>query len=114
MSQSSDPDDALGATNFLRHLNAKHADTVLFLATHGIGGPDVISAELLAVDPDGIEVSVAGSTGPTRTVRLPFAEPVDSVAGVRKQLGALLRSARNAAPDGPRTSLEQQIASHAE
>ena len=54
MSGALNPDVAARVENVLKHLNAKHADTVLFLARDAAGVADAVDVELVAADPDGV------------------------------------------------------------
>ncbi len=64
--------------NFLKHLNNRHPDTVLFLARCIAGVPDALEALLLAVDADGIEVRVRDTQGSGST-RLRFTTSINTV-----------------------------------
>jgi hypothetical protein len=110
MSRVLDPDEAKGVENVLRHLNRKHPDTVLFLARRAAGVSDALDAELQAVDRDGVDITVRQAQGST-TVRLDFPAPINAAPDLRLQLRGLLGTAREAAPDEPLTSLEEEIAS---
>jgi hypothetical protein len=110
MSRGFDSDVAARVEKVLKHINGKHADTVLFLARHAAGVSDAIEAKLLAVDPDGVDIAVRHPLG-SSTARLQFTAAIDAVPELRLQLRVLLAKARAAAPDEPLTSLEQVIAS---
>jgi putative heme iron utilization protein len=105
-----DPDVAAQIQKVLKHLNGKHADTVLFLARHAAGVADAVEAELLRVDSDGVDIAVRQPLR-SSTARLQFAEAIHAAPEFRLQLRGLLDKARAAAPDEPPTSLEQVIES---
>jgi len=110
MNRVLDPDVAKRIQTVPKHLNAKHADTVLFLARHAAGVSDAMGAELVAVDPDGVDLAVRQPLG-SRAARLQFNTAINGVPDFQLQLRAFLTTARAAAPDEPLTSLEEQIAS---
>lgn len=110
MSRALDDDLAAGARSTLRHLNLQHPDTVVFLARHAAGAPDAVAAELRAVDPHGIDITVRQPSGAS-TQRLRFSAAISGIADLRGQLQGLLRAARTSAPDEPLTSLEAEITS---
>lgn len=110
MNRVLDSDLAKRIQTVLKHLNGKHADTVLFLARHAAGVSDAMGAELVAVDPDGVDLAVRQPLG-SRTARLQFNAAINGVPDFQLQLRALLTTARAAAPDEPLTTLEEQIAS---
>src|ERR687892_54482 len=108
MSRELDPDVAAMVQNRLLHLNRRHCDTVLFLARHAAGAYDAVDAELRRVDRDGVVITVRDATG-SSTARLEFVAPINHVSDFRSQLRRLLNKAREAAPDEPLTSLEEEI-----
>jgi hypothetical protein len=110
MKRELDPDVAASVEKVLTHLNLKHADTVLFLAKHAAEVPDVVGAQLRVADRDGVDLSVQQASGST-TVRLEFSAAIEAVPDLRLQIRGLLGEAREAAPDEPLTSLEEEIAS---
>jgi hypothetical protein len=110
MSGELDPEVAAMVQNRLRHLNRKHPDTVLFLARHAAGASDAVDAELLAADRKGVDIAVRDATGST-TARLEFDAPISGASDLRVQVRGLLGKARQAAPDEPLTSLEEEAAS---
>ncbi len=110
MSEASNAADATRLDNLLKHLNRKHADTVLFLARHAGGVSDGVAAELHTVDRNGVEIMVRQPQGST-TARLPFSERIDTAPDLRHQVRDLLAKARAAAPDEPLTSLELEMTS---
>lgn len=95
------------AVNMARHLNERHPDTVLFLARYAAEQPDATTAALVAVDADGITLTIGGSG---QQVRVSF----DAVAAsgqatdARSRLRQLLQATRAAHPGTPLTSLEEQ------
>lgn len=109
MNRVLDSDVATRVQNVLKHLNGKHADTVLFLARHVAGASDAVEAQLFAVDPDGVDLAVRQALG-SSTARLQFTAAINAVPDFQLQLRGLLATARAAAPDEPLTSLEEQIA----
>jgi putative heme iron utilization protein len=109
MSRALDPDAARSVENVLNHLNRKHADTVLFLARRAAGVSDAVGAEVVSVDRDGVDIAVRQAHGST-TARLEFSAPIDAAPDVRLRLRDLLGRARQAVPDEPLTSLEEEIA----
>ena len=106
------PELAIAAEGIFEHLNGNHADSVVFLAGHLVGRP-VVDAELVAVDAAGADLRVRDDEG-DRTIRIDFSGPIDSTADLQGQLIGRLMEAREAAPDGPLTSIEAEIASQAE
>ncbi len=110
MNRVLDSDVAMRVQTVLKHLNGKHPDTVLFLARHAAGVSDATEAELLAVDPGGVDLAVRRAQG-SSTGRLQFTAAINAVPDFQLQLRGLLATARAAAPDEPLTSLEEQIAS---
>lgn len=95
------------ALNLARHLNERHSDTVLFLARCAAGRPDATVEELLAVDRDGVTLSIDGST---TTVRIRFpAAGSDEPTEARSRLRQLLHATRTAHPGEALTSLEQGL-----
>jgi putative heme iron utilization protein len=110
MNRALDPDAAKRIQTMLNHLNGKHADTILFVARHAAGVPDAIGAELVAVDPDGVDLAVRNARA-SSIARLEFDAAISGVPDFQLQLRGLLATARSAAPDEPLTSLEEQIAS---
>jgi putative heme iron utilization protein len=112
MSGVLNPDVAARVENVLKHVNAKHADTVLFLARHAAGVSDAVDAELLAADPDGVDIAARYARG-SSTARLQFTTPINAVPDLQLQLRHFLETARAAAPDEPLTSLEEEITGHA-
>jgi putative heme iron utilization protein len=112
MSRALNPDAAARIENGLKHLNARHADTVLFLARHAAGVADAVDAELVAADADGVDIAMRRARG-SSTARLQFTAPIDAMPDLRSQLLRFLDMARAAAPDEPLTSLEEEITGHA-
>jgi Protein of unknown function (DUF2470) len=110
MSRELDADVARHVDNLLKHLNRKHPDTVLFLARRGAGAYGAVEAEMVAVDRHGVDIAVRRAHGST-TARLEFAAPIDAAPDLRLRLRDLLDKARQAVPDEPLTSLEEEIAS---
>ena len=110
MSRELAPSVAAKVANILKHLNRRHADTVLFLARRAARVSDAVDAELIAVDREGVTMAVRQTAGST-TARLPFTAAIDSVPDLRFQLRHLLGKARADAPSEPLTSLEEEIAS---
>lgn len=91
------------ARNLERHLNARHPDTILFLARLAAGRPAADAAELTVVDEAGGTLAVR-TAGETEAVRVAF--PPVSGTDLRSRFGALLQATRAADPAGPLTSLE--------
>lgn len=103
------PELATAAEGIFEHLNGNHADSVVFLAGHVVGRP-VVDAELVAVDAAGADLRVRDDEG-HRTIRVEFSGPIYSTADLQGQLIGKLVEAREAAPDGPLTSIEAELAS---
>ena len=93
----------------VEHLNANHADTVLFVARHLTSTPDLVDAEFGAVDSGGVELTVVEG-GSARVVRVDFDGVVASAGDVQVQMFGHLAAAREADPDGALTSLEREMA----
>jgi NADPH-dependent ferric siderophore reductase len=98
----------------VEHVNAQHADTVLFVARHADGRPEgpqrATSAEILGIDPGGIDFEVVDAGGP-RAVRFEFPEPTADPVVAQGHVYGLLASARADAGDAePLTSLERDLA----
>ena len=92
----------------VEHLNANHADTVLFVARHLVGSP-VDDAEFGTVDVAGVELLLVDDDGP-RTLWIEFEGEVTSSADVQVQMFGHLAAARAADPDGELTSLAAEMA----
>ena len=91
-------------------MNQRHPDTVLFLARHVAGDPEMPFAELVDVHADQLLLRT-GTPGELATVSLPLGSTVTSRAEMVAELRRILLVARAAAPDDPVTSLEADIAS---
>lgn len=94
----------------LDHVDANHADTVLFLARHAAGCPDATDAETAGVDGAGLDLTVVVD-GRRSSLRLPFDRPIASSTEAYEQLTGLLASTRAAVGDDvPLTSIESEQA----
>lgn len=91
------------------HYNANHADTVLFIARHLVGGAELVAAELEGFDDTGITLEVIDADGP-RTLHVPYEGEVAGGGDVQMQLYLHLGAARAADPDGELTSIERELA----
>lgn len=97
----------------VEHLNANHADTVLFIARSVAGRVDTgswNSAEVTGVDPDGATVTIDRHDRTPHTIRVEFASRAASATDVQGHLFAALAAARAANPDAPLTSIEAELA----
>ena len=110
MTRELDADAAKSVENVLKHLNHKHPDTVLFLARRAASVSDAVEAEMVSVDRDGVDIAVRQARGWT-TTRLEFNAPINVAPDLRLRLRDVLGEARQATPDEPLTSLEEEIAS---
>jgi NADPH-dependent ferric siderophore reductase len=92
----------------VEHLNANHADTVLFVARHV--DPAASHAELAAVDPAGAVLAVRRPEGPAERVRLDFPTVAADARDVQAHLVAAVGTARSAADSAtPLTTLESEL-----
>lgn len=94
---------------FLAHLNQRHPDTVLFVIRYLTRAPEVSAAGLVGVAADQLTLEVT-APGPARTMTVTLPDPVASRAELLTVLGCVLADARAAAPAGPLTSLEADMA----
>jgi NADPH-dependent ferric siderophore reductase len=91
----------------VEHLNARHADTVLFAARDL--EPGALDATLASVDRAGAVLTVRNVDGDT-TVRLPFAQDAADAYDVRQHVIAAIDAARlRADPAVPLTSFEAEL-----
>jgi hypothetical protein len=95
------------AANLARHLNDQYADTVLFLARTLAARPAAESARITGLDDDGIEITVR--TSDVEAVRVPFPTTADEDVPLRERISDLVAQARAIDPEGPLTTLEQQL-----
>ena len=91
-------DDEFVATA-CRNINGHHADDVLDISRNLGGVPDAEHAEVTGVDGNGLHIT-ASVAGETRTLQVPFLEPVSESTQVRVAVVNLAREAR-----GPRNAL---------
>ena len=93
--QTAEP-DPLGpsAAATIAHMNADHADALVFYCKAFSKATEVSAASMTSVDRYGFEMSAKTREGP-RPVRLAFAEPVSTPDEARAALIAMLKDARN-------------------
>lgn len=97
-------------TELLDHMDAGHADTVLFIARYAGDRPAASDASTSGVDATGLDLDVVADGRPER-VRLTFARPIGSSAEAYEQLLGLLSTARAVAGERvPLTSTEREMA----
>ncbi len=94
----------------IEHLNANHADSVLFVARYGAGCPDAQDAEITVVDAHGVEFALGDAGG---SVRIDFADPIVSRLDLQVQMFSVLATAREQVGDSVGlTSLEVELATN--
>lgn len=102
------------ADELVEHLNAHHADTVLFLVRHAAARPDADGAEIAEIGRAGVEIDVIAGADRSRT-RLAFPAVVSVLGDIHDQLVAILAATRDRVGDlEPITSLERELATNRE
>ena len=93
--ESAEP-DPLGpsAAGIIAHMNAEHAEALVFYCKAFSKATDITSASMTGIDRYGFEMSAKTNDGP-RSVRLPFATPVSTPEDARAILISMLRDARS-------------------
>ena len=88
--------DPLGpsAADIIAHMNADHADAMVFYCRAFSKATEVASASMTGVDRYGFDMSAMTLQGP-RPVRLAFARPVSTAEEVRAALISMLKDARS-------------------
>lgn len=93
----------------IEHLEGDHGDTLVFIAdstaTSGRWVAEVVVREL---EPTRVVLELIGEHG-TIHQEVPFTEPIEDMVGLQVQLFGLLTAAREAAPDAPLTSIEEEL-----
>jgi heme iron utilization protein len=89
------PDDPVSreAGRAIDHLNSDHADALLDMARALAGCTEATAARCLDADRFGLTLEATTPSGP-RPLRVPYAEPIDSVEGLRKATVKLAHQAR--------------------
>jgi putative heme iron utilization protein len=89
------PDDPVsrGAERAIDHLNDDHADALLEMAQALGGHPDATAARCLDADRTGLDLLAQTPAGET-AVRVPYEEPIEEPAGLRKATVKLAQKAR--------------------
>ena len=89
------PDDPVsrGAERAIAHLNEDHADALLEMAQALGGRPEATAARCLDADRSGLDLRVQTPEG-EREVRVPYEEPIEEPAGLRKATVRLAQKAR--------------------
>lgn len=82
------------AAGIIGHMNADHAAALITLCHHDAGRPDVVSASMTAVDRYGFEVIADVGGGHREALRIGFRSPQNAADGVRRELVAMLHTAR--------------------
>jgi heme iron utilization protein len=95
--QPLNPDDPVSrdAGRAIAHLNADHADALLDMARVLAGCDEATAARCLDADRFGLTLEATTPTD-TLTLRIPYAEPIDDAAGLRKATVKLAHRARPA------------------
>ena len=97
-------------TETVDHLNANHADSVLFVAQHLLGRPGIIDAEIVGMDALGADLMTT-TNGTDRPIRLDWAKSIESRADAQRELFSVLDEVRrHAGAETPATSLEVERA----
>ncbi len=81
------------AADAVAHLNGDHADSLLAMARNLGGYPDATEVSCSSADRYGLDLSVVTPRGKAVT-RVGYAEPIDSVGGLRPATVELARRAR--------------------
>jgi heme iron utilization protein len=91
------PEDPVsrGAERAIDHLNEDHADALLEMAQAFGGQPEATAARCLDADRTGLDLIATTAAGEV-PVRVPYEEPIDEPAGLRKATVKLAHSARAA------------------
>lgn len=90
------------------HFNGDHNDALLLIARFIGCAVDAVGAEISSVDTNGV---VLATTGTNTSVRVDFAQPVDSLLGLQTMLLGMLARARTVAGSSvPLSTLERELA----
>ena len=99
-------------TRVLQHLNARHPDTILFVARYTLARPDLVAATLEDIEGGDLLWSVTTATSQLSD-RSHLTDAPSSAQGFREAFRTLLTAARAAAPGQQLTSLEADLAGRA-
>lgn len=78
-----------------KHMNDDHADAVLLYAKAYGAVSDAIAAQMLSIDPEGMNLQVQRETGPD-SVRVTFDHALQDSEDAHQTLIAMVRQARTA------------------
>ncbi|MEM7091766.1 MAG: siderophore-interacting protein [Actinomycetota bacterium] len=92
----------------VEHLEGGHGDTIVFIASHVYGAP-LADARIASISPRAIGLDVREPQGPATAAELRFPEETTTTMGVRGHLIGTLGAARQAQPEHPITSIEEEL-----
>ncbi|MGE3962263.1 MAG: siderophore-interacting protein [Dehalococcoidia bacterium] len=109
-----DPEVTVKVREIVEHANDEHGDTVLLLARYGLDRPRTArDAQVIALDPTGVDLAIVDGAGGREVARLPFPTTATADTLIPLFIGATMQARSAAPPDEPLTVLEEELAEDA-